>query len=66
MKAIPLPLDFVRRSIEAMRDRAALFYAEIDRRRTVRQFSDEPLPRDLIEVPLWAAGCAPSGANQHP
>lgn len=44
MKAIPLPLDFVRRSIEAMRDRAALFYAEIDRRRTVRQFSDEPLP----------------------
>ena len=66
MKAIQSPLEFVRLPIDEMRDRATLFYAEVGRRRTVRQFSDEPVPRDLIEICLRAAGCAPSGANQQP
>ncbi len=66
MKSTQSPLEFVRRPVDEMRDRAAVFYAEINRRRTVRQFSDEPVPRDLIETCLRAAGCAPSGANQQP
>ena len=66
MKAEQSPLEFVRLPIDEMRERATSFHAEIDRRRTVRQFSDEPVPRDLIETCLRAAGCAPSGANQQP
>ena len=66
MKAEQSPLEFVRLPIDEMRERATSFHAEINRRRTVRQFSDEPVPRDLIETCLRAAGCAPSGANQQP
>ncbi|MCB0015378.1 MAG: nitroreductase family protein [Anaerolineales bacterium] len=52
--------------IEEMRQRAEAFYAEIRRRRTVREFADRPVPRDLIETCLLAAGTAPSGANLQP
>ncbi len=50
----------------AMRRRAREFRAELERRRTVRQFSDRPVPRDIIEECLRAAGTAPSGANMQP
>jgi nitroreductase len=46
--------------------RAAEFRAELERRRTVRQFSDRPVPRAVIEECLRAAGTAPSGANMQP
>lgn len=46
--------------------RSADFHAEIRRRRTVRDFSDWPVPRGVIESCLLAAGTAPSGANQQP
>jgi iodotyrosine deiodinase len=49
-----------------MRRRAAEFYADMMRRRTVRSFSDRPIPRDIIEDCLRAAGTAPSGANLQP
>ena len=49
-----------------MARRAGEFYAEIARRRTVRQFSDRPVARPLIEQCLLAAGTAPSGANLQP
>ena len=52
--------------IEEMRKRAQAFYADINRRRTVREFSDRPVPRDIIETCLLAAGTAPSGANLQP
>ena len=52
--------------IEEMRDRIESFYADIDRRRTVREFSDRPVPRDIIETALQAANTAPSGANLQP
>ena len=51
---------------EEMRRRVADFYADVDRRRTVREFSDRPVPRDIIETALKAAGTAPSGANLQP
>jgi nitroreductase len=49
-----------------MRQRAADFYAQMKRRRTVRDFSDRPVPRDIIETCLLAAGTAPNGANLQP
>ena len=52
--------------VEEMRQRAQAFYAEINRRRTVREFSDRPVPRDIIETCLLAGGTAPSGANLQP
>jgi iodotyrosine deiodinase len=53
-------------SVEEMRERVEDFYAQVDRRRTVREFSDRPVPRDIIETALRAAGTAPSGANLQP
>lgn len=49
-----------------MLERARSFNAEIQRRRTVREFSDRAVPRELIEQCLLAAGSAPSGANLQP
>ena len=52
--------------LEEMQRRAADFYAEMNRRRTVRDFSDRPVPRAIIENCLRAASTAPSGANMQP
>ncbi len=62
---IPLP-DFREYPVDEMRRRLTDFYAEVARRRTVREFSDRPVPRDIIETALNAAGTAPSGANLQP
>ncbi|MGI9238691.1 MAG: nitroreductase family protein [Woeseiaceae bacterium] len=52
--------------LEEMRRRVKAFYEDIDRRRTVRDFSDRPVPREIIETALKAANTAPSGANLQP
>lgn len=49
-----------------MIERARAFHAELARRRTVRDFDVRPVPREVIEHCLRAAGTAPSGANQQP
>ena len=46
--------------------RATSFHEEMARRRTVRDFSDRPVPRAVIENCLRAAGSAPNGANLQP
>jgi len=51
---------------EEMHNRARTFRKELQRRRTVRTFSDRPVPREIIEECLRAAGTAPSGANMQP
>ena len=51
---------------EEMLQRSRHFADEMQRRRTVRQFSDRPVPRSVIEACLEAAGTAPSGAHQQP
>jgi iodotyrosine deiodinase len=61
-----VPLAFERRPLEEMRERAAAWYAELDRRRTTRDFSTDPVPRDLIELAIRSAGTAPSGAHRQP
>jgi len=52
--------------IEEMRQRLATFYETVNNRRTVREFSDRPVPVDIIETALRAASTAPSGANLQP
>jgi nitroreductase len=42
------------------------FTALIKRRRSVREFASDPVPRELIEHAIAAAHSAPSGANQQP
>lgn len=49
-----------------MRSLATSFYAEMKRRRTVRRFSSDPVPRDLVELAIRTAGTAPSGAHHQP
>ncbi len=51
---------------EEMVARANVFYADMQRRRTVRHFSDRPVPRKVVEDCLRTAGTAPSGANLQP
>jgi len=53
-------------SEEEMRTRAAAYYAELNRRRTVRDFSARLVPQEVIENCIRAAATAPSGANQQP
>jgi nitroreductase len=60
------PLHFVEFPPEEMQSRSSEFLAELRRRRTVRHFSDRPVPRDVISNCLLAAGTAPNGANQQP
>ena len=62
-----VPLTGYRSYPEAeMKRRAADFYADAHRRRTVRHLSDRPVPREIIDDCLRAAGTAPSGANMQP
>ncbi len=49
-----------------MKTRAESFHEMISRRRTIRDFSDKPVPRELMEQCIETAGLAPSGANQQP
>jgi iodotyrosine deiodinase len=62
---VPLP-DYRPLPVEEMKRRAAEFYAQMRQRRSVRDFSDGPIPREVIEDCLRAAGTAPSGANMQP
>jgi len=58
--------DYYEYSPEEMKKRSAEFYEEMKKRRTVRQFSDRPVPREIIEDCLRTAATAPSGANLQP
>ena len=62
---IPLQ-DFTEHPPTEMVARSAHFYDEIRRRHTIRQFSDRPVSRGIIENCLRAAGTAPNGANHQP
>ncbi len=68
MKDYPTrPFDEYREyPLDEMRARLADFYTDLNRRRTIREFSDRPVPRDLIETALQTANTAPSGANLQP
>lgn len=62
---VPLP-GYVRYAEAQMLERAERFYEFMNRRRTTRHFSREPVPRRLVELALLTAGTAPSGAHRQP
>lgn len=51
---------------DEMLDRSHVFYSWMDRRRTVRDFSDKPIPKKVIENIILTASSAPSGAHKQP
>jgi iodotyrosine deiodinase len=64
---VMVPLTgYVELAPDTMRERARGFYESMRRRRTVRAFSDRPIPSGVLEDCLRAAGTAPSGANLQP
>jgi len=67
MKPVPMrPLDFDRRSEAQMRAAAQQFHEDIRLRRSVRHFSSDPVPLDVIRTCIATAATAPSGANKQP
>ena len=62
----PLPLEFDRLSPEEALRRSCEFLALMSSRRSVREFSTEPVDRELIDNAIRTAASAPSGANQQP
>ena len=62
-----LPLTGYERLTESeMRKRAEAVLKTLKSRRTIRDFAETPVPRDIIENCIAAAGTAPSGANHQP
>ena len=50
----------------AMMEQARLLFEEMSRRRSVRMFAPDPVPRELIELAIMTASTAPSGAHRQP
>ena len=61
-----IPLDFSPMEEQAMQQQAESFYLQMSKRRSVRDFSDKPIPLSVLEHAILAAGTAPSGANMQP
>lgn len=61
-----IPLDFKQLSEEEMQRRSEEYFQQMDRRRSVRAFSDKPVPREIIENIIKTASTAPSGAHKQP
>ena len=60
------PLNFERMAADTMAARADELYTCLNRRRSVRFFSDEPIPLDVVRKAIHTAGTAPSGAHKQP
>ena len=60
------PLKFTAKGAEEMITISRSFYLDMQRRRTVREFSERPVPHDVIKNAILAASTAPSGANMQP
>jgi len=61
-----LPYNHKSYPIEEMQRRSQEFLKSIQRRRTIREFSDEPVSKEIIVDCLKSAATAPSGANRQP
>jgi nitroreductase len=61
-----IPLQFTEYSPEEQIRRVDEFFEQCKRRRSVREFSNRPVPSDLIKKIVATAGTAPSGANKQP
>lgn len=66
MSASFVPYRYTARGVDAMRQAGKDFWLQMQGRRSIRDFSVDPVPRELIEYALHTAATAPSGANQQP
>ena len=62
----PIPLNFKRLPEDEMVAQGHSFRKLMARRRSVREFAPDPVPRDLVETAIAVANTAPSGANRQP
>lgn len=61
-----IPLSFSRRPEPEMRERALAYRQLMKGRRSVRQFSPDPIPLEVVREAIHTAGTAPSGAHKQP
>ena len=61
-----IPYQWRRLPEEEMKARARVVYERLQSRRSIREFSDEPIPDGVVEAAIRAAGTAPNGANLQP
>jgi iodotyrosine deiodinase len=61
-----IPHRFIRRPPEEMLERARAFHTLMEQRRSVRHFSTEPVPLELVQELVRTASTAPSGAHRQP
>ena len=61
-----VPLSYEKPGDDEVARRARAFYERMKHRRSVRAFSDEPVPREVIHDLVRAASTAPSGAHRQP
>ena len=61
-----VPLKFEEKSSEEMQQNSAAYYQKMLSRKTVREFSDKPVPFEIIQNCVLTAGLAPNGANLQP
>lgn len=57
------PLNYTEKE---MIERSTAYYQFMDKRRSVRDFSDKPIPKEVIENIIKTASSAPSGAHKQP
>ena len=61
-----VPLVYERPDVETLAKQSSSFYKSISQRRSVRHFSQDSVPKEVIEDIILAAGTAPSGAHKQP
>lgn len=61
-----IPLDFKKLEEREIQERALYFYKNMNTRRSVRHFSKQNIPKEVIEHIILSAGTAPSGAHKQP
>ncbi|MGB0175729.1 MAG: nitroreductase family protein [Owenweeksia sp.] len=59
-------INYEHRKVEDPQKAADEFYRNMDQRRSVRDFTDEPVSREVIERLIQTASTAPSGAHKQP
>ena len=61
-----IPLNFVEYTPQEMLDRSEAFRTDMNRRRTIRTFSDRPVDKQILINAIMTASSAPSGAHKQP
>lgn len=61
-----IPYHQEERSDKELLQRSRAFYAQMNRRRSLRFFSDRPIEKAVIEQLILTASSAPSGAHKQP